>query len=106
MSVSSSKSNGQCNIKMVQKAVSNFEDNIFIHTQTINLLTDRMKAQAMNLVDVTFNNVIPTQKRCHMVNAAIRYFQCALDMVKFARQEYEAKYDETRLASEFAVNNV
>lgn len=41
-----------------------------------------------------------------MVNIAVRYFQCVLDLVKFVRREYEALYDETRLASEFTIENI
>lgn len=64
------------------------------------------KAQAMNTKEITFTRYIEEKKQCDMVNIAVRYFQCVLDLVKFVRREYEALYDETRLASEFEVSGV
>ena len=60
----------------------------------------------MNTKSITFTRYIEAQKQCDMVNIAVRYFQCVLDLVKFVRREYEALYDETRLASEFTIENI
>lgn len=87
-------------------AAKEFGENVDLNSQVVKMLLMSTKAQAMSTKGVTFTRYIEAQKQCDMVSIAVRYFQCVLDLVRFTRREYEALYDETRLASEFEVNGI
>ena len=91
---------------MLTQAVTKFGENVYLNSQVTNMLLMSTKAQAMNTESIAFSRFIDSQKQCDMVGVAVRYFRCMLDLVRFVRREYEALYDETRLASEFTIEGV